>query len=755
MKIGALAFLLGIVWVQQWSRLPNGTEWFLILASLLTLSVLRYRFGCFLLIGVIWAAAYGEWRLSDRLTDDWQGKDVVVQGYVATLPRLQDNRVGFDFIVTQAPRGIPTKLLLNWYTPKTVVKAGQSWEILVRLKQPHGRFNPGGFDYEAWMFARHIGASGYVRSEPPPKLIELPFAIGRSLALWRQTIADSVEKAFPGSGQGGIIQALSIGNTSAISRRLWNLFRTTGTVHLMVISGTHISLVAGMVFLLVKRCWVWLGGLRVSPQVVAALIAWLSALLYVGLAGFTIPTQRALIMLTIALLAVVWQRNTEPFYILQFALLAVVMFDPLAVLSPGFWLSFVAVGLLLYISAGRIGRLIFWREAGKLHVSMAIGLAPLLLAFFQQASLVAPLANAVAVPVIGMLITPMALLAALISVFSPGAAAIFLWSVDKILQSLVWFLEQLANWPLATLIGPQPSWYAMVFAILAVLLLLAPKGMPGRYLIPFLLLPTMFSQMDKPRAGEIRLTLLDVGQGLAAVIQTASHVLVYDTGPKYSEQSDSGETVLLPFLRYRGMSLVDGLIISHGENDHSGGAASLIAGIAVDRIYSSAAEWAERDNGNYCRSGLQWQWDGVIFEILSPGRVAFDSENNNSCVLKVIGDKQSVLLPGDIEHNAERRLVARYGSGLSSSILISAHHGSNTSSRGYFLDAVSPQLILISSGYRNRFGFPRPSVIRRYRERHISYLNTAEQGAVDIKLSGESVQTETMRQRYRRYWMDK
>ena len=616
--------------------------------------------------------------------------------------------------------------------------------MTVRLKKPHGLSNPGGFDYEAWLFANHIGATGYVRPKPAARLIQPQLRIGRYLADFRQRIADRLDAAMPQSEWIGVVKALSIGSQDAISEDQWDIFRKTGTIHLMVISGTHIGLIAGLVFVLLRRIWIWAHMLRISPQNVAAILAWLAALCYTALAGFSIPAQRALIMLTVGLTAI----------ILLLALLAVVLLDPLAMLSIGFWLSFAAVGLLIYLSTGRVNRRSTWSKATKLHTAMAIGLAPLLIVFFQQVSLIAPLANWVAAPVIGLLVTPLALLAAIMALIAPLFAAKLLWLTDQILQCVGYLLQKMAALPLATISCPPPSWYALLFAIVGVLLLLAPKGMPGRYLSPFFFLPLMFGFHDKPVVGKVWLTVLDVGQGLATVVQTANHVLIYDTGAKYSEQFDMGDAVILPFLRYRDINKIDRLMISHGENDHSGGAASLLAGIPVGDVVSSAAEWAKLTNGHFCKIGQSWHWDGVSFEMLSPSSQTFDSENNNSCVLKISDFKQSILLTGDIERETERWLVNQYGAELKSTVLLAPHHGSNTSSLGYFLDQVDPELILISAGYMNRFGFPNQRVLARYRKRKIPFLTTAEQGAITIKFEDKSIRVESWRQRKKRYWME-
>ncbi|WP_158307426.1 DNA internalization-related competence protein ComEC/Rec2 [Methylomonas methanica] len=752
--VTVLIFIAGVAWVQQWTRLPTAMEGVLLLGLALLLAYRRYWHLCLLVTGAIWASAYGAWCLTDRLADELQGKDLAVQGYIVSIPKQTENRTGFDFKLTNTVPGVPSKLRLNWYYPSQPIKAGQAWEMTVRLKKPHGRSNPGSFDYEAWLFANRIGATGYVRSKPEPRPIDATFSVNRYLALSRQAVSDRLDNVLPDSGQLGVIKALTIGSQNLISRRQWEVFRLTGIVHLMVISGAHIGLVAAGIFLMVRWLWVRTGVLAVSPQNIAAVCAWLAALCYAALAGFSVPAQRAVLMLAVGLWALVLQRNIAVTRGLLIALLVVVVFDPLALLSHGFWLSFSAVALLFYVSAGRLGRAGYWRRVGKLHLSMAIGLSPLLLLFFQQISVAAPLANSVAVPLIGLLVMPLCLLAGGMLFCWPALAYYLLWLVERLLQCLGWFLQQLADWPLASLSLAAPPWYAVILATIGVMLLLAPKGMPCRYLGTFLLLPLFFVKIEKPGYGEFWFTLLDVGQGLAAVVQTERHALVFDTGARYSQQSDMGETVVLPFLRHRNVTTLDGLVISHGDNDHSGGAASVLAAMPVSALYSSVPEWAGRPGGLYCQAGQGWHWDGVDFKMLSPGTEPFGGENDNSCVLQISNATHRLLLTGDIQQSAEQWLVAQYGPALASSVLVAPHHGSKTSSSAGFLRQVQPEWVLIPAGYKNRFGFPHATVMRRYEALHITSFSSAEAGAISLKTNGADMKVELARKRFKRYWMD-
>jgi competence protein ComEC len=726
----------------------------LLTAATLLLAYKRYWLILFFCIGLLWASLFALWRMADQLPESAQNRDIQIEGYIASLPQQLDNRVSFDFVVTQPAEQFPEKIRLNWYNPSQMPSAGQSWRLAVKLKAPYGLMNPGGFDYEAWLFANHIGATGYVRPKPAAELLAPPFSLGRYFSAWRQSISDRLSAALPGSAQLGMLKALTIGSQNAISPAQWQVFNQTGTTHLIVISGSHISLIAGLAFLLVRRGWAWLGVLRVSPQTMAALSAWLVAVFYAGLAGYSIPTLRAIIMLSVALASIVWQRHTAPMQVLLLALAAVLVFDPLAVLSVGFWLSFAAVGLLIYVSVGRLGHGGYWRQATMAQVTTAVGLSPLLIVFFQKVSLISPVANWIAAPLIEIVVAPLALLAILLLFVVPVAARWLLHLVDLVLQGLWRLLEMLATLPLASMHFISPPWYALLLAGVGVVLLLAPRGFPARYLGLLLFLPLLFADIDKPKPGAVWLTVLDVGQGLSTVVQTAEHTLVFDTGAKYSEQSDMGESVVLPYLRHQGINRIDTLLISHNDNDHSGGAATLLSEIAVSHISSSAPEWAERESGEYCRAGQGWQWDGVEFAVLSPPEPVFDKENNNSCVLKISTASQSFLLTGDIEKTAESWLVEQDAAQLASTVLVAPHHGSKTSSSEAFLRAVNPELIAISAGHLNRFGFPSKVVVERYRELGLPWLNTAEAGAISLRAEDSGgLLVEKERERRKRYWM--
>ncbi|MBL6985459.1 MAG: DNA internalization-related competence protein ComEC/Rec2 [Methylobacter sp.] len=776
MVISALSFLAGLLLVQQFSVLPD-VKWLIVGAVVVgSIAWLRYWRCLFFSVGVLWAIVFAMHRLSSQLPESLEGIEIQVSGVIADLPVQDEKRARFDFIprdgvYAASPSGtgaaiprdsaygraanepaqhLPAKLRLSWYYPDQQIKAGQHWTFTVKLKRIHGTMNPGGFDYERWLFTEGIGATGYVRPNHKPVLLGRDSAWS-SISVWRQSIADRLSSLLGNSPSLGLIKALTIGDASRISQKQWEIFRKTGTVHLMVISGLHIGLVAGLVYFLVLKLWAWTGLLAWSPQRVSAVVAVLAAIFYSGLAGFSVPTQRSVVMLSIAMTAIILQRNSRPLNTLAIALFAVLIFDPLAVLAAGFWLSFLAVSVIVYAVSGRLGKAGYLWSALKIHWVTSVGLSPLLLLFFQQVSLIAPLANLFAVPVISLLVVPLSLLAVMVMFVSATLADKLFFLVDRLLQGLWWFLEYFAELPMASITHEPPSYWALFFAVPGMMLLLAPVGIPARWLSLVMFLPLLFTEVKRPEIGDINMTLLDVGQGLSAVVQTAEHLLVYDTGAKFSADSDMGQRVVLPFLHLQGLNKIDSLIISHGDNDHIGGAASLMHGMDTVQVLTSVPQKLIEYAPIECIAGQSWLWDEVEFTMLGPAQ-AFNSKNDSSCVLKIQSKHGTLLLTGDIEATAESWLVDTYGEALKAEVLVAPHHGSKTSSTMSFLRAVQPEYVLIPAGYRSQFGHPHKDVLARYRRINATWLNNADSGAIFVNVINNAWAVQGMRQMESKYW---
>jgi competence protein ComEC len=554
----------------------------------------------------------------------------------------------------------------------------------------------------------------------------------------REHIRSRFRAALPDAPYAGVLIALAVGDQRAIESADWHTFTRTGVGHLMSISGLHVTMVAGLFALAVAALWRRSERLTLAlpARKAAAVAGMLAALAYCLLAGFAVPAQRTLYMLTVVAVA---------------ALAVVVAIDPWAVISPGFWLSFGAVGLMFYVAAGPGGH---WLSRwGRTQWAITVGLAPLTLALFQQVSLVSPLANAIAIPVVSLVVTPLALAFAVVPIAPLAGLA------HAVLAALMALLDLLAAAPSAVWSQHAPIAWTLLPAAIGVAWLLAPRGVPGRAAGLLLLLPLFAVRPPGPAPGAAWITFLDVGQGLATVVRTANHALVYDAGPAYSVDADAGNRVVVPYLRASGVTRLDKVIVTHNDNDHAGGAAAvmrtlpagmLLSSLASDHPAQALAPWRTP-----CYAGQRWDWDGVGFEMLYPTAESYGRDlrraNWRSCVLRITAHGHAVLLTGDIEARDEQALLAA-GASLAADLLLVPHHGSRTSSTPAFIDAVAPRLAVFTVGYRNRFGHPRPDVAARYADRGVQILRTDRTGALAVTLDERGVGASAWRDTAPRYW---
>jgi competence protein ComEC len=762
MLLNTLAFVAGICCLHTCSELPSGQSYLLLLLVIPLLRWPAMRLPALLVIGFFWAAWRAELALSPQLGSDLEARTVLVEGTMLDMPtrsasgilrqqmaadRINDGSGWQDF---------QGKIRLSWYDTLPQAGPGERWQLAVRLKRPHGFANPGGFDYERWLFQQRIRATGYVREDARNR--RLATARPAIITAVRNRLQMTMEHLQADMPTMAMIRALTIGDRSAISTTDWAILRNTGTSHLMAISGLHISLAAGLLFWLVRGLWAGAGRFAeaVPARKIAALTAVAGALLYAMLAGFGIPARRAVVMVTVFMLAVVFNRRSSLAPALCLAAVVTLLIDPLSVLSAGWWLSFWAVVLIAYLAVGRQGRQGFGGRWIYMHVLLALGMLPILLIFFQSASLIAPLANVIAVPWVGTLVVPLALLGSLFTLLHAATGELLLVIAASLLEPVWFWLDWLAEAPFSSWQQHQPIGWTLLPGIAGLLLLLAPRGIPGRWLGLLLLLPVFFVQPDRPGPGEVRMTLLDVGQGLATVVQTQHHTLVYDTGPGFSEAFDTGAAVVVPFLRSQGIRSIDTLVVSHGDNDHIGGVASLLSVYATGRILSSVPGKISQAAAEPCLRGQQWVWDGVEFGMLHPGSVSGRPGNNTSCVLKIRdAGGQGILLTGDIERAAEDILLREQSEALPSAVLVVPHHGSNTSSSPEFLAQVAPAVALFPAGYLNRYRFPKQAVVDRYNSRGVDWYQTGLAGAITVQLGGVAGEPEISlyREQQRRYWM--
>lgn len=719
----AMAFLLGCLLCLSLKDLP-GPGWIFLLVLI---AVLWHRQVVVLafIFGLLWAGFQAQSHVNNRLSADLVGQDLLISGKIIDIPSVRERSIRFEFAPDATD--FPDKIRLSWYQmPADLPRAGERWQFQVRLKPPYGMMNPGGFDYEKWLFSKRIGATGYVRQHSANQLIAT--ADFWSLNHLRQQLQHKLHGLLAETRQLPLLQGLALGIRDDLTAEHWQTLRQTGTSHLLAISGLHIGLASALGFFLFR----FLAGLfpslllRVPAQHIGAVAGVITAAFYACLAGFSIPTQRAFIMVSTVMLALLFKRPLYPLHILALSLLLVLIVDPFAAISAGFWLSFSAVTLIVFTCANRYPANRFnW--AG-IHLWIALGITPLLVLFFGQLSVISPLANLIAVPLVSLLVVPLILVGLCLLCISDTVAKGLLLSADFLLERLWQLLSFFADSPIADWQPPDLPLMLMLSLVVAVLILLLPRGWPAKWVGVILLLPLFYYQPDKPQPGNFYLSLLDVGQGLAVVIETATHTLVFDSGPKYSEHFDTGSAVVAPFLNHRGIGKIDKLIVSHGDNDHIGGVASLAELVAIKTIYSSDTKALPQATA--CQADQHWRWDQVSFEILHPFPNQFASPNNLSCVLKISGTERSALLPGDIEKESEFRLVKQYDESLQADILIVPHHGSRTSSTSLFIRTVAPEFALLPVGYRNRYGFPAKTVTNNYHNYGSNILRTDYDGAI-------------------------
>ena len=747
-----------------------------------------------------WATLRAEQRLAQRLPPALEGRDLAVIGVVDELPQTFDRGVRFRFRIERCvdPDGpCPGQVAarVSWYqgfgrdtTAPPPVRPGERWLLNLRLRRPHASQNPGLFDAELRALEDGIAANGHVRKgagESANRLID-PFAItpGSLVERLREALRDRMAKALAEWPQEvrGVLIALVIGDQAAIPGTWWEVFNRTGIGHLMSISGLHITMLAALGAGLAGRAWksAWLAS-RMRRWALPSLLPvqqarWAFGLVvafgYSALAGWGIPAQRTCWMLTIAGVALLGGRGRSPVAVLCTAGAVVCVLDPWAPLAAGFWLSFAAVAAIVLYGSARARRVVDdtprtrWREslreALRTPYAATLGLLPLGVLFFSSVSIVSPVANAFAIPLVSALIAPLALAGAALAILASSAGATVLGLAAWLTRALLWSLEHVDPGGAASLAIPAPGPTALLLSALGCAWLLSPIPVAGRAVAGFALLPLLFAPAQTPPERALRLTALDVGQGMAVLVEAGGRRLLYDSGPRIGAGNDAGSRVIVPYLRSRGIRHLDALVVSHLDLDHSGGALAVLRNLRVDWVASSLPQdheiVAAATRHFACRRGQRWRWGDARFEWLHPGTEPVSGgrspTNARSCVLRVDTPAGSALLAGDIEAAQERALVAAADDPpLRADVLLAPHHGSTTSSTGEFLDAVQPAVAIFQVGYRNRYRHPNPKVLDRYRQRDIAILRNDAHGALTLLLrAGRPLQVGRSRLDERRYW---
>lgn len=798
MIVFALGFVLGAFILQQMPVLPD-IVWSLVLVPFVCINfylrntqlkfVVLFRTLLWLVVALIsgffWAAAFATYRLADALPAHWQNKPVELVGVVAGIPVSTEQGMRFNFTVERvltAKATVPQHISLNVYRKRiaepqaaerqthvsdafSAFKAGQRWRLTAKLKRPHSVQNPYGFDFESWTLAENIRATGSIQGKPV-MLDAFVWRPGYMLEHVRQSVQQRIVSVLGNKSYSGVIQALVMGDDSQIAVQDWQLFLRTGITHLISISGLHITMLSGLMFVLVNFAWRRVPGLanKIPTRKAATFAGVCTALSYALIAGFSVPTQRTLYMLLVFGAAMWSGKRFAISQVLAVALLVVVLIDPWSVIAAGFWLSFGAVALLSFALGARLASPHWLKVAVRTQWAVTIGMVPLLLIMFHQFSIISPVANAVAIPLISFFVTPFALLGSFLPIDWP------LHLAYSLLDWCVKFLNWLNQLPVAVWQQQMPPAWTLIPALIGVVWILLPRGVPLRWLGIVGLLPMILIQPVRPLPGEMKVTILDVGQGLSVVVQTSNHTLLYDAGARFNQQSDAGSRIVVPFLQGAGIQKLDGFIVTHDDNDHSGGMNSVLSLMPVDWFASSmpaSTDIPANVERMKCYAGQGWHWDGVDFDMLHPSLEEYEDtaikDNDRSCVLKITSAAGSILLTGDIERRAEAALIAAYQESapamLKSDVIVVPHHGSKTSSTQTFVDAVAPRIAVFTVGYFNRFRHPRPEVSARYTHQGTQLYRSDHHGAISLNFTTQgatpNIVVQSWRAQRKRYWHDR
>ena len=755
----ALAILVGALLAFYGNRLPD-PFWSAYVPALLLLACChsRYRFLLLLAAAFLWSSALLHHHLSHRLLDSFDNRILLLSGVIADIPQRYPDRVSLyleDLRIEAYPAAMPRLARFNWYQNERVPRAGERWQFVVKIRQPRGMLNPAGFDYEAWQFTRAIDASGYIREST--RNLRLEPASALDLNYWRGGLAANIDRDCGQCRQRGLIKALALGFRGDISNQNRGLLQHSGTAHLLAISGLHIGMVSVMFYLLGGYCWrlgIYRSGL--NRRTLASLCALLAAVAYAALAGFSLPTLRALLMFAVVLIALQLKSKINLLQALALALSLILLVDPLAVGSISLWLSFGALIVIAFMQFRFPAKMNAWRQLLVLQGYFIALFAPLGVLIFGQLNLAGLPANLVAIPLLSFVILPLVLMACLLSSLNLAGASLLFSIADQVLGFLLDYLAWLLTAGLHSLaINTYPALLLLV-ALAAVAILLSPRLAGLRAMAALTLAALLLWQPTRLEHGDYELLVLDIGMGTSALLRTRHHSLVYDFGPGGERSFNAAEAALLPAMRRSGIDAADLYVVSHVDHDHSGGLYSFLGHYPPARLLSGTprelqAKFELPHRVRSCHGYPEWRWDGVLFRFLETAAVPGDSTNNRSCILQVVGH-QRALLPGDIEIEQETRLVETYGDRLAADILLAPHHGSGTSSSWTFLQRVNPAHVIFTLARNNRWDFPAEQVVARYFALGSRLYRSDHDGAVTITSRSGAVLVKSMRNPPRRIW---
>jgi len=755
----ALAILVGALFAFYGNHLPD-PFWSAYAPALLLLACCysRYRFVFLLAAAFLWSSALLHYHLSHRLLDSFDNRNLLISGVIADIPRLYPDRVSLyleDLRIKAYPAAMPRLARFSWYQNKRVPRAGERWQFVVKIRQPRGMLNPAGFDYEAWQFVHAIDATGYIRESAQNLRLEPASAL--DLDHWRSGLAASIDRDCGHCRQRGLIKALALGFRGDIGKHSRQLLQHSGTAHLLAISGLHIGMVSMMFYLLGGYAWrlgIYRSGL--NRRTLASLCALLAAVAYAALAGFSLPTLRALLMLALVLIALQLKSKINLLQAIALALVLILLADPLAVGSISLWLSFGALMVIAFMQFRFSEKMNACSQLLVLQGYFIALFAPLGILIFGQLNLAGLPANLVAIPALSFVILPLVLMGCLLSSLNLGGAELLFSLADRVLGLLLDYLAWLLESGLQSLaLNAYPA-ILLLLVLAAMAILLSPRLQGLRAIAALILLTLLLWQPARLEHGEYQLVVLDIGMGTSLLLRTRHYSLIYDFGAGGNRGFNAAEAALLPTMRHNGIDVADLYIVSHVDHDHSGGLYSFLGNYPPQRLLSGTprelqAKFELPHRVRSCHGYPDWRWDGVLFRFLETETPPGASTNNRSCILQVVGH-QRALLPGDIEIEQETRLIDAFGDALAADILVAPHHGSGTSSSGLFLERVKPAHVVFTLARNNRWDFPDAQVVARYLALDARLYRSDRDGAVTITSRPGSVLVKSMRNPPRRIW---
>lgn len=721
-----LCFFAGMVFVYTKSMLPC----FFLLTALLFRP--RFMFLISFLGAIVWGGCHQKWIADQGMPNQLVIQQARLSGFIASIPTSSVNKTQFQFYIdTLDAKPVQANILMSCYNDCPSLQVGQYWHVKAKLHKARNLSNPGGFDYVNWLNARHMQWTG--SAQRGTFKLKSNSAHRYPLLALRQRMASRLEQLDSDEKTLGILQALALGITTHIDKTEWELFRRTGTTHLMVISGAHIGLIAGLGFWIAKWLWCRIGRvcLRIPAPKAASILAIFMALGYALLAGFAVPAQRSLYSCFFMLLRNFFNQRFSAWQAWRYALFIVLISEPHAVLMPGFYLSFMAVAILIMINQRT--RLTGVRNTLSMQLACLFGLMPLTLYWFSYGAVNGLVANVIAIPWVGFVIVPLAVLTTIVGQWFTISwlVTVLRYSILLLLHYLQW-VDSFAWFNVTATYTQIVSPLALILAMSLLLLIPVRRFLP---VVVVLVNVGLFPRYEKVKLGEVRVDVLDVGQGLSVVVQTTNHRLVYDTGIQFYQGTDMGKLVIIPYLNTLGIHELDKVVISHPDLDHRGGLKSLEEKLTIHELLVDDPSFYKR--GLSCHQYHDWVWDGVLFHFFAISN-SLKSKNNTSCVLQIKNKVGQVLLTGDIEKLAENYLVTTYGQQLKSTVIIIPHHGSKTSSTLPFLKQVSPRYAIVSYGFDNRYHFPHQASIRAYQQSQIPIYNTVDCGMVSVVLGQQA-----------------